>query len=424
MFQAVKGMQDRLPETTLYWTALEEYLKDLVNQYAYREIRFPIVEKAALFKHSIGDTTDIVEKEMYVFKDSKDQLLSLRPEGTASCARAAIESRLLYNESIQRFWYLGPMFRRERPQKGRYRQFHQFGIEAFGMSSPEIEMEMILMTNRLWKNLGIRNQVTLQLNSLGNQKTRDNYRTALISYLKKNYEKLDDDSKRRFLTNPLRILDSKNPTMQFLIQEAPIVTDYLDESSLVHFTQLQVLLKAVSIPFTINPFLVRGLDYYNDTVFEWIISDEKSAQNTICGGGRYDELTQRLKGPKIPATGFAIGIERLITLWQSQKQHLVLQVPHLYIIKKGERAVMKSIIVAETLRNVFPKLQLQMDCTNSRFNYQFKKANMSGAAFALVIGENEIETNVMSLKNLKTHEQNQMTLETLTNYLKEMYKKL
>jgi histidyl-tRNA synthetase len=424
MFQAVRGMQDNLPDITSYWEQLETQLKSLMQSYAYQEIRFPIVEKTALFQHSIGTVTDIVEKEMYVFSDSKGQSLSLRPEGTAGCLRAAIERKLIYQNQPQRLWYFGPMFRRERPQKGRYRQFHQFGVEAFGMSNPEIDMELILIGARLWKNLGISQTINLELNSLGNALTRENHRAALIHYFNQHYTELDEDSKRRLGSNPLRILDSKNPKMQPLIQEAPRLLDYLDEESATHFEQLQRLLNIANVPFIINPRLVRGLDYYNKTVFEWVMVNTAGAQNTVCAGGRYDSLPKQLGGPQKAAIGFAIGLERLLELWLSHHNIQPVPIaPHIYLIKQGERATQEAVILAENLRTHLPEIRLHMDCAGGTFSQQFKRANESKALLALVLGDNEVQTQEVTVKHLLTSEpQRTIAYADLINYLKQALK--
>lgn len=311
--QAIRGMNDILPEHSAIWQGLESVLRVLARQYGYKEIRLPILEKTELFKRCIGGVTDIVEKEMYTFLDRNGDSLSLRPEGTAGCVRAGIEQGLLYKQ-IQRWWYLGPMFRHERPQKGRYRQFHQFGVEVFGLAQPHIDAELILMTARLWDKLGLKHQLSLQINSLGSAVTRKEHKKSLVSYFTKHFNQLDEDSQRRLQTNPLRILDSKNTMMQKLVEAAPQILDFLDEDSQQDFCILQDILKKANICFTINPRLVRGLDYYNKTVFEWVIVAEQAAQNTVCAGGRYDGLVEQLGGYSTPAVGFAIGLERLISL--------------------------------------------------------------------------------------------------------------
>lgn len=426
MFQAVRGMQDSLPTITPYWEQLERQLRDLMQRYAYQEIRFPIIEKTALFQHSIGLSTDIVEKEMYVFNDSKGHSLSLRPEGTASCLRAAIEGKLLNQGGAQRLWYLGPMFRRERPQKGRYRQFHQFGVEAFGIATPEIDAELIFMSHRLWQTLGIRDQVRLEINSLGNVESRQQYRTQLVEYFTQHYQALDEDSKRRLSTNPLRILDSKHPAIQPIIEAAPRLIDYLDESSRTHFEQLQQFLKEASIDFKINTRLVRGLDYYNSTVFEWVMCDTKGAQNTVCAGGRYDGLIEHLGGPSKPAIGFAIGLERLLELWQNyHAMSPAAMSPHAYLIKRGEQATQAGLTLAEQLRTALPGLKLQVDCIGGKFGQQFKRADESGALLALVLGDHEVETNTVTIKPLQTSEpQRTLNWQELINYLKQLDKLL
>jgi histidyl-tRNA synthetase len=421
MFQSIRGMQDSLPSITPYWEQLEEHLRRLAKTYAYQEIRFPIVEKTALFQHSLGTATDIVEKEMYhLAEDSKGHSLSLRPEGTASCVRAAIEHQLLVSNIPQRLWYLGPMFRRERPQKGRYRQFHQFGMEVFGINQPEIEVELIAMNQRLWKTLNIHHQVRLEINSLGDYATRQYYRTQLIDYFTQRFDELDEDSKRRLNTNPLRILDSKNHKMLAINEAAPKLLDYLDAASMAHFSTLQALLKTLNIPFTLNPHLVRGLDYYNKTVFEWVINDAQSAQNTVCAGGRYDRLVQQLGGPAKPGIGFSIGLERLLELWMTTHNRMPLpEAPQLYIIQAGALAATESLALAEKLRDTFPALKIQVDCMGGHFSQQFKRASEHRASIALVLGEDEIKTQTITLKHLQTQRpQCRMPWPSLIDYLK------
>jgi histidyl-tRNA synthetase len=417
-------MLDNLPNLTPYWAQLETYLRELAYSYAYHEIRLPLVEKTALFQHSIGTVTDIIEKEMYSFNDSKGQSLSLRPEGTASCVRAAIEHQLLAKSTPQRLWYVGPMFRRERPQKGRYRQFHQFGVEVFGITQPEIDAEIIAMSHRLWKKLGIEDRVTLQINSLGSYKTRECYRAELIQYFTENAHLLDEDSKRRLSTNPLRILDSKNPKMIAINQAAPLLLNYLDEASQKHFSDLQRSLDHLNIPFTINPQLVRGLDYYNRTVFEWIIRDTEGAQNTVCAGGRYDGLVKNLGGPDKSAVGFAIGLERLLELWLLCQSIVPTSLPpHVYLIQVGEQANLTVLKLAEKLRSTLPRLRLEVDYTGGRLSHQFKRASESRAAIALILGENEIKTETFTVKPLQD-KQPQMSLSWthLIDYLIKTHK--
>lgn len=415
-------MQDHLPDITPYWHQLENHLRILTKNYAYQEIHFPVLEKTALFTHSIGAITDIIEKEMYTFQDSKQQLLSLRPEGTAGCIRAVIEHKLFEKNQMHRLWYLESMFRRERPQQGRYRQFYQFGVEALGMKNPQIDAELILMSYRLWNQLNLKNQLHLEINSLGNTDTRERYKKALIEYFEKNISQLDLDSKRRLTTNPLRILDSKNPDMSFLIKEAPCLLNYLDEESSKDFSVLQQFLKESGVPFTINSRLVRGLDYYNKTVFEWSLVNSHSSQNTVCGGGRYDVLIERLGGPPKPAAGFAIGLERLITLWMhSQNLQLSSEKPYIYLIQQGPLAEHKGLKMVESIRNTFPNLSIEADYLGGSFKNQFKRADQRGAVVALVLGEDEMRVNAVTVKWLRQNRaQSLIPIHELTEYFNEI----
>lgn len=395
--QAIRGMNDVLPTETPFWQYVEDVIRQLAKEYHYQEIRFPIVEHTELFKRTIGEVTDIVEKEMYTFNDRNNDSLTLRPEGTAGCVRAAIQQGLLYNQ-IQRFWYLGPMFRHERPQKGRYRQFHQFGVEAFGLLGPDIDAEIILMSARLWRILGIENQVVLQINSIGTSNTRNRYRAELQAYFTDNLTKLDEDSKRRLYTNPLRILDSKNPDLKELNAAAPKLLDYLDETSRKHFNGLCEILDAAGINYVINPSLVRGLDYYGLTVFEWV-TDQLGAQGTICAGGRYDELAEQLGGPITPAIGFSLGLERLIELLKTK---LTLESkPAIYLIAAGENASKESLLLAEKIRDHLPNLSILTNCGETSLKNQFKRADKSGAKIALVLGDDEIHNQTITLKYLR-----------------------
>jgi histidyl-tRNA synthetase len=415
-------MLDILPTIAPYWETLENHLRDLAKSYSYQEIRLPIIEKTALFQHSIGTVTDILEKEMYhLLQNAQGQSLSLRPEGTAGCVRAAIEHHLLAQKVPQRLFYLGPMFRYERPQKGRYRQFHQFGVEAFGIHEPDIDVELIMMSQRLWQRLNISHQVQLEINSLGHYETRRHYRTQLVNYFTQHIEELDEDSKRRLTTNPLRILDSKNPKIRVLNQAAPKLLDYIDPPSATHFETLQSLLTALKVPFTINPYLVRGLDYYDKTVFEWVLKDAQSAQNTICAGGRYDGLIEQLGGPLKPAIGFAIGLERLLDCWMATHTKPVLsECPDLYIIKVGELAAIEGLILAEKLRDALPNIKIQTDCLGGHFSKQFKRANDAHAFIGLVLGDDEVKTQTITLKHLQTQApQQRMTWPALITYLKK-----
>lgn len=405
LIQAVRGMNVLLPSATSQWQKVESILKQIVSAYGYEEIRFPLLEKTALFKRSIGEITDIVEKEMYTFTDRSGDSLTLRPEGTAGCVRAAIEEGLLYHQT-HRLWYLGPMFRHERPQRGRYRQFYHFGVEAFGFKGPDIDAEIILMTARIFKTLGL-NKVVLNINSLGSLQAREAYKAALVHYFLQHRKELDEDSEKRLHRNPLRILDSKNPDMQSLIQDAPLLIDYLDEESKKDFETLCNILKAAHVPYVINPRLVRGLDYYNKTVFEWV-SDELGAQGTICGGGRYDGLAEQLGGHATPAIGFSIGLERLIELVSlHEKKHA--PTADIYLIIAGEDAVTFGLNIAETIRSHFPLIQLITHCGGGSMKSQFKQADKSGAKWAMIIGEDEAKQEKVTLKALR-EAQEQMTL--------------
>lgn len=399
--QAIRGMNDILPMEIFTWQKVENSLRKLAKQYGYQEVRFPILEKTELFKRCIGDVTDIVEKEMYTFIDRNGESLSLRPEGTAGCVRAGIEQGLLYNQ-IQRWWYLGPMFRHERPQKGRYRQFHQFGMEVFGIGRPYIDAELILMTARLWDELGLKHQLSLQINSLGSLISRKLHKESLVNYFTQHLKYLDEDSQRRLQTNPLRILDSKNPEMQELIEKSPKLLDYLDSDSQQDFCTLQEILTNTHVNFTINPRLVRGLDYYNKTVFEWILTDEQqAAQNTVCAGGRYDKLVEHLGGHATPAVGFAIGLERLINLLPKLNSATSISVPDIYFIAINDIAIQKALIFAEHLRAKLPTVTLILDVSGDGIKSQFKRADKSGARFALILGDDEVKSNTFIIKNLR-----------------------
>ena len=396
--QAVRGMNDVLPGESSSWQFLDDMLREVVHAYGYQEIILPLLEKTELFKRSIGEVTDIVEKEMYTFTDRNGDSLTLRPEGTASCVRACMQHGMLHNQ-VQRLWYTGPMFRHERPQKGRYRQFHQIGVEAFGMAGPDIDAEIIFMSARMWERLGLKDAV-LQINSLGTVAARADYRDALVSYLRDHESGLDEDSHRRLESNPLRILDSKNPDMQALIEAAPQLPDYLDEESRAHFSELCALLDAAGVAYEINPRLVRGLDYYTRTVFEWV-TDQLGAQGTICAGGRYDGLVEYLGGKPTPAFGFAIGLERLLALVQTGTAEIPPNNPHVYLVLNGEQAVAHGMVFAEQLRTALPGLRLQTNCGNGSFKSQFKRADKSGAGVALVMGDDEVAEGTVILKSLR-----------------------
>lgn len=395
--QSIRGMHDVLPAQSPLWQYFENTVRSIVQSYGYQEIRMPVVESTDLFCRSIGEVTDIVEKEMYTFLDRNGDSLTLRPEGTASCVRAGIEHGLLHN-SQPRLWYMGPMFRHERPQKGRYRQFHQIGIETFGMAGPDIDAELILMSARIWKTLGLKN-IRLELNTLGSNQARLAYRDVLVAYLEKHRAQLDEDSLRRLNTNPLRILDSKNPAMQSMIEAAPKLMDHLDEESRVHFAQLRSLLDAAGITYSVNQRLVRGLDYYCKTVFEWV-SDNLGAQGTVCAGGRYDGLVTQLGGRETPAAGFAMGMERLLVLLEEQgcKQETLLDV---FMALQGEAAQAAGFLLAERIRDQWPELKMQVNCGGGSFKSQMKKADKTGAQLALILGDDEIALNKVALKHLR-----------------------
>lgn len=397
IIQAVRGMNDILPSDTLLWQHAEHIFRRVFHSYGYQEIRFPIVEKTELFKRSIGEITDIVEKEMYTFLDRNQETLTLRPEGTACCVRAGIEHGLLYNQ-IQRLWYVGPLFRHERPQKGRYRQFHQCSAEVFGLTGPDIDAELIMMSAFLLDKLGISSFVTLQINSLGTPESRTQYRKKLVHYLDSHKDQLDEDSLRRLHKNPLRILDSKNPALKSLIANAPKLLAHLDAESLQHFEKLQDYLKHNNIAFEVNPCLVRGLDYYTKTVFEWV-TDKLGAQGTVCAGGRYDELVSQLGGKPTPAIGFSFGMERTILLMQESDHHIESGL-HAYFITDSDATFSAGLKLANYLRNKVPQLKVVMHCGGGSVKNQFKKADKSGALYAIILGEHELKTHSVSLKNL------------------------
>lgn len=400
--QAVRGMNDILPDSTPHWQKLESVLRQLMASYGYSEIRMPVVEKTHLFKRSIGEVTDIVEKEMYTFEDRNGESLTLRPEGTASCVRAGIEHGLLYNQE-QRLWYMGPMFRHERPQKGRYRQFYQLGVETFGVGTPDVDAELILMTARLWKKIGIHDSVRLEINSLGSNEARANYRDKLVEFLLPIKDQLDEDSQRRLKANPLRILDSKNQDVQKLVKNAPKLSDHLDDESKQHFERLCQILDTNNIPYTINTNLVRGLDYYNRTVFEWI-TDKLGAQGTICAGGRYDGLTEQLGGHATPASGFAMGLERIVALIEEMETKEI-PLADVYMVALGEQAELTATQLAEQLRDQWPDIKVRMNCGAGNFKKQFKRADKSGAKIALVIGEQEVQDGTVGVKYLREHKE-------------------
>ena len=403
--QAIRGMHDVLPDQTPLWQYAEQRLRDVLSAYGYSEIRLPIVEKTELFKRSIGEVTDIVEKEMYTFDDRNGDSLTLRPEGTAGCLRACLEHGLLHNQ-VHRLWYYGPMYRHERPQKGRYRQFIQLGVETYGMSGPDIDAELILLMDRLWKKLGIRDKVRLQLNSLGTIAERLVYRETLVSYFQAHLDELDEDSLRRLGTNPLRILDTKNPAMQKLVANAPELMAYLGEESLQHFNTLTATLNDLGISYEINTRLVRGLDYYSKTVFEWV-TDELGSQGTVCAGGRYDGLIEQLGGKPNFAVGFAMGIERLLALMEVSGNIPQTRTVDVYMIRVGEAAEREGLRFAETIRNEVPGLKLQVNCGGGSFKSQFKKADKIGAGYAIILGDDEVSRGEVSIKSLRNGQEQQ-----------------
>jgi len=416
--QAIRGMNDILPPETYWWQYAENQVRRAFHGFGYQEIRFPIVERTELFQRSIGDMTDIVEKEMYTFLDRNNESLTLRPEGTASCVRAALEHGLLHNQT-QRLWYGGPYFRYERPQKGRYRQFYQYSAEVFGLPGADIEAELLVMASNLFEKLGIRSMVSLQINSLGSLESRKEHRKALIEYLEKHHKSLDEDALKRLHTNPLRILDSKNPSMKSLIEHAPKLSNYWDKASREHFEKLQSILSQVGIDYEVNSTLVRGLDYYNHTVFEWVTT-HLGAQGTICAGGRYDGLVEQLGGKPTPAAGFAIGMERLILLLQQTEKHYPVDpLLHAYIITDSEEAYVAGLKLANYLRTKVPHLRLLIHCGGGNIKAQFKKADKSHAQYALVIGEHELKKHSVTFKMLREDiPQQTFFYDELAEYLK------
>lgn len=411
--QAVRGMKDILPAQSPLWQFLESRVRNVLNSYAYQEIRMPVVESTDLFKRSIGEVTDIVEKEMYTFADRNGDSLTLRPEGTAGCVRAGIENGLLHNQ-VQRLWYQGPMFRHERPQKGRYRQFHQVGVETFGLAGPDIDLEILLITARIWQAIGL-DGLQLQINTLGTSEERKQYRDKLVGYLEQHKDKLDEDSLRRLDSNPLRILDSKNPDLKAIIEQAPSLLDELGEESRQHFEWICNALQKHGIDYVVNPRLVRGLDYYSRMVFEWV-TDKLGAQGTVCAGGRYDGLVEQLGGRSTPAVGFAMGLERLVAILEDEGRGEGLGAADLFLVLVGDRAIGAGFDIAEKLRDSMPGLRVQVNCGGGSFKSQFKKADKSGARFALVIGDDELDREVVSLKSLRDQqEQKELPIATLSD---------
>lgn len=398
-------MHDILPENTAQWYAVEKIIREVLGAYGYQEIRLPILEKTELFKRSIGEVTDIVEKEMYTFDDRNGESLTLRPEGTAGCLRACLEHGLLHNQ-VHRLWYQGPMFRHERPQKGRYRQFYQLGVETYGMEGPDIDAEIILLTHRLWQRLGIRDKVELQLNSLGTVEERLQYREKLVEYFSQYVEQLDEDSQRRLHTNPLRILDTKNPAMQEIVANAPELIDYLGDVSRAHLQSITDMLDNLCVAYRINTRLVRGLDYYCNTVFEWVTT-ELGAQGTICAGGRYDGLIAQLGGKDNFAIGFAMGMERLLALVEMQPVITAEPVADVYVIRVGAEAEVAGMQLAEQIRTAIPGLKVLVNCGSGSFKSQFKRADKSAAQYALILGEDEIKRGEVAIKSLRADAEQQ-----------------
>ncbi|PTA50846.1 histidine--tRNA ligase [Shewanella morhuae] len=418
--QAIRGMNDILPTQSPLWQKVEAVLRSSVSAYGYSEIRTPIVENTDLFKRSIGEVTDIVEKEMYTFADNNGDSLTLRPEGTASTVRAGNENGLLYNQE-QRLWYMGPMFRHERPQKGRYRQFNQFGVEVYGIGTPDIDAEVLMLSARLWDKLAISEHVSLELNTLGDPAERAVYRDALIAFLEQHKDALDEESKRRMYTNPLRVLDSKDANVQAILADAPELMDFLGEESKTHFSQLRELLDAVGIKYTINPRLVRGLDYYNRTVFEWVTSSLGS-QGTVLAGGRYDGLVAQLGGKDTPAVGFAMGLERIVLLLETLE--LTKDIPaavDVYVIALGDSCLVEAIKAAQELRDALPSLKVMSHCGGGNVKKQMKRADKSGASVALLLGEDELADGMVTVKHLRNNnEQQRIARHALSAYLAEL----
>ena len=404
--QAIRGMRDILPEQTPLWQWLEDRVRGVLGAYGYAEIRMPILEMTELFKRSIGEVTDIVEKEMYTFDDRNGDSLTLRPEGTAGCVRAALENGLLHNQ-IQRLWYQGPMFRHERPQKGRYRQFHQIGVETFGLPGPDIDIEVILLTARVWRALGL-DDLELQLNTLGTPEERALYKDRLVRHFEAHRELLDEDSRRRLYSNPLRILDTKNPAMADLVGAAPLLSEHLGAESRAHFDAICAGLDAAGLPYVVNPRLGRGLDYYSRTVFEWV-TDRLGAQGTVCAGGRYDGLVGQLGGRATPAVGFAMGLERLVAILESAGAGDGLGAADLYLVLVGEPAERAGLLLAEELRDALPGRRILTNCGGGGVKAQFKRADRSGASYALVLGDAELAAGTVALKPLR-HEGEQATV--------------
>lgn len=406
--QAVRGMNDLLPEDTALWQQVEKVMRETVASFGYSEVRMPLLEKTNLFCRAIGEVTDVVEKEMYTFEDRSGESLSLRPEGTAGCVRCCLEHNLIYNQE-QRLWYMGPMFRHERPQKGRYRQFHQLGVEVFGLNGPDIDAEIIMLSNVLWQKFGIADDLTLQLNTLGSNEERKAYRDSLVKFLEGHKDELDEDSRRRLYTNPLRVLDSKDERVGEILKDAPKLMDFLGEESLNHFNKLKALLEAAGIKYEINPRLVRGLDYYNLTVFEWV-TNALGAQGTVCGGGRYDGLVGELGGSPTPAVGFGLGMERLVLLLSTLGKIKANPACDIYIVGAGDGVEIAQAKTALELRKALPHARIVNHCSGGNFKKQFKRADKVGARAAVIIGESELENNTLTIKDLRNKDSEQQTV--------------
>lgn len=419
--QAIRGMNDLLPEDTSVWQQVEKVLRDTVASYGYSEMRMPIVEQTNLFCRAIGEVTDVVEKEMYTFEDRSGDSLSLRPEGTAGCVRAGLEHSLIYNQE-QRLWYMGPMFRHERPQKGRYRQFHQLGVEVFGLNGPDIDAEIIALTYTLWQKLGIAEHLSLELNTLGNSEERAVYKENLVKFLEAHFEDLDEDSKRRTHTNPLRVLDSKDEKVQEILKDAPALYDFLGEESRNHFEKLQKLLTSLGISFKLNPRLVRGLDYYNLTVFEWTTT-ALGAQGTVCGGGRYDGLVEQLGGKATKAVGFGLGLERLMLLLTTLEKVKPLPQVDVYVGGMGDEAEIDQMVLCRDLRAALPNVKIMSHCGGANFKKIFKRADKVQAKVAVIFGEEEIKNNTLSIKDLGTGDQQSVSREDAASAIQALLSK-
>lgn len=397
--QAIRGMNDVLPDKSLTWQKVEEIIKNCCQDYGYQEIRLPLIEQTNLFKRTIGTSTDIVEKEMYTFDDLNGDSITLRPEGTAGCVRACLEHGLLHNQ-IQKLWYYGPMFRHERPQKGRYRQFYQLGVEVFGISGIAVELELIAMCRKMWQELGLNEHIRLEINTIGTLEERQQYRKLLVEFLTPHYEQLDPDSQRRLSTNPLRILDSKNPEVQKLLVAAPKFIDTLSIESQKYFQELCTGLEILGITYTVNPLLVRGLDYYGNTVFEWV-TDKLGSQATVCAGGRFDALVEHLGGTQTPAVGFALGLERILLLQEQIKLTYEYVKPDIFFIATGEQELIRALVLAEEIRALNKKIQVVVNLSGGGFKSQFKKADKSNARLALILGPDELVNDTITIKDLR-----------------------